>query len=87
MVEDSYDGPTLATDEAGNALVTPEFLEALLERFKAQKLLHSKYTLMLLLAALKQFQPLPNIVAIKTADVQPVCVLRCCGCVRVNIPT
>lgn len=69
VVEDSYDGPRLETDASGAPLVTPAFLDALIERFKDQKLLHSKYTVMLLLAVLKQFQAMPNIVSIKTGEI------------------
>lgn len=62
-------------------MVTADFLDALLERFKNQKLLHSKYTIMLLLAALKQFQAMPNIISIKTGEI-PVraCVCDTCVC-------
>ena len=82
MVEESYDGPRLEVDETGAPQVTPAFLEALIERFKAQKLLHSKYTIMLLLASLKLFQAMPNVIAIKTADIS-VRFAFLCGCVYV----
>lgn len=38
------------------------------ERFTEQKLLHSKYVIMILLASLKQFKSLPNIIEVKTKD-------------------
>ena len=66
VVDPSYDGPRL--DEEGGGGVTPAFLDALIERFTEQKLLHSKYVVMILLAVLKQFQSLPNIVEIKTSE-------------------
>jgi len=78
IVEDNYDGPVLEDGEGGRegggeeeVRVTPAFLEELTERFKNQKLLHTKYAMKLLLAALKQFQSLPNIIELKTGDVPP----------------
>lgn len=39
------------------------------ERFKDQKLLHRKYVVKILLAALKIFQASPNMIPIETKDI------------------
>lgn len=44
-VEDAYDGPRLDSAEA----ITDEFVKAVMERFRDQKLLHRKYVVMALL--------------------------------------
>jgi serine/threonine-protein phosphatase 5 len=75
VVEDSYDGPRLGPEggEEGMAVgelgVTPSFLEDLTDRFKAQKLLHTKYVIRILLAALRLFQALPNVMELRTRDI------------------
>ncbi len=57
QVPDAYDGPRLP--ESGE--VTLEFVQALTERFRAQKLLHKKYVFIILLQILEQLKGLPTL--------------------------
>lgn len=59
-VDDSYAGPRIHHD----ALVTEEFVLDMLEAFRNQKVLHVKYAIMIILAAKKIMEALPNIVEI-----------------------
>jgi serine/threonine-protein phosphatase 5 len=55
-VESSYDGPHLEyveTADGKDAVVTPEFVMQMMDRFKSQKSIHKKYMMQLLVAAVK----------------------------------
>lgn len=45
VIESSYNGPHLPQDGEGNYIVTVEFMNALIETFKAQGKLHRKYAM------------------------------------------
>jgi serine/threonine-protein phosphatase 5 len=74
VVDASYDGPRLpepvtSVDDAGNTIVEPivvsiDFVKHLIEYFRAQKSLHRKYVLQLLLAAKQYFSSLPTLLRI-----------------------
>lgn len=74
VVDSSYDGPrlpepTTQVDAAGNNVAQPlvvplEFVKHLVEYFRAQKTLHRKYVLQLLLAAKQYFSSLPTLLRI-----------------------
>lgn len=59
-VEESYHGPRLEAD----APVTPEFVQDVLDHFRAEKILHRKYVMMLLLRAIDMFKRLPPLLRI-----------------------
>ena len=55
-VESSYDGPHLEyveTADGKDAVVSPEFVMQMMDRFKSQKSIHKKYMMQLLVAAVK----------------------------------
>lgn len=56
VVEPSYDGPRL------EGPVTVQFVQALIEHFRAQKRLHKKYVYQMLLDAVKLFRSLPTLI-------------------------
>lgn len=64
-VESTYDGPVIEKDEQGKIVLTLDFVLKLMERFKDQKLLHRKYALMLLQAAVEYFQALPSLLRLE----------------------
>lgn len=57
-VDDSYAGPRIQDD----GVITKEFINNLLETFKNQQKLHVKYAVMIILAAKKIMDTLPNVV-------------------------
>lgn len=59
-VDDSYTGPRIQED----GTVTLEFVEQLLNTFRNQEKLHMKYAVMIVLAAKKIMDTLPNIVEV-----------------------
>ncbi|CDF36393.1 unnamed protein product [Chondrus crispus] len=70
-VDDSYSGPRIQDD----GVVTEDFIHSLVDAFKAQKTLHLKYAMSIILAAKKIMDALPNIVEIpvNAADTITVC--------------
>ncbi|GMH35961.1 hypothetical protein BSKO_03829 [Bryopsis sp. KO-2023] len=66
-VEDSYKGPRLEDDENGFT-VTLEFVKAMMEEFKAQKLVHRRYVLHIVLEAQKIFKSLASLVEVAIPD-------------------
>ncbi|CAN8074428.1 unnamed protein product [Agarophyton chilense] len=58
QVPDSYDGPRISED----GQITEKFVHDLIECFRNQKSLHVKYATMIVLAAKKLFDQLPNVV-------------------------
>lgn len=61
VVEDSYSGPRLQLDADKQPIVTVEFVLQVFEHFKNQQLLHRKYVIQILLAAIKYFSSLPSL--------------------------
>lgn len=59
-VDDSYAGPRIQDD----GTITAEFIEAMVDTFRQQKTLHVKYAVMIILAAKKIMDSLPNIVEV-----------------------
>lgn len=55
-IESSYDGPKLEIGEDKKPLVTMEFVHAIMERFKGQKLIHRKHVIQILLACIDMFK-------------------------------
>jgi len=75
VVEDSYDGPRLPEAE-GAAGITAEFVDAMLERFREQKLIHRRYVAQILRRAIQLFAALPSLVHVPISDQAP---LTVCG--------
>lgn len=71
-VPDSYDGPRLPDD----GTVDEKFVLDLMEHFKNQKRLHVRYAVMLVLAAKRIMDELPNVVNIPVKDREKITV---CG--------
>ncbi|PXF47317.1 Serine/threonine-protein phosphatase 5 [Gracilariopsis chorda] len=63
LVPDSYTGPRLPPD----GTVTESFVRDLMQCFRSQKSLHAKYAVMIVLAAKKIFDALPNVVELPVA--------------------
>lgn len=59
-VDESYSGPRIQDD----GVVTLDFINAMLEAFRKQQKLHIKYAIMIILAAKKIMDSLPNIVEV-----------------------
>lgn len=63
-VDASYDGPHLPswnTADGPLSLVTMDFVHAMIDRFRAQKTIHRKYMMMLLVAAKQLFSTTPSL--------------------------
>lgn len=65
MVDAAYDGPHLAADPLATK---PDFVVALMDRFKRGKLLHRKYVVQILLAMKNNFASLPSLLRISLPD-------------------
>lgn len=63
-VEKDYSGPRIGDD----GVITEEFVVALMEHFKAEKKLHIRYAIMIVLAAKKIMDTLPNIVNVPVPE-------------------
>ncbi|TYZ62550.1 hypothetical protein PybrP1_009670 [[Pythium] brassicae (nom. inval.)] len=61
VVDPSYDGPHLAAEPSATK---PDFLVALMDRFKRGKLLHRKYVIQILLAMKRAFASLPSLLCV-----------------------
>lgn len=64
IVEDSYTGPRLETSADGKAIFTMTFLMDALEHMKAQKLVHKKFVIQVLLAAIEHFKSQPSMISL-----------------------
>ncbi|KAH8043715.1 hypothetical protein JL721_13061 [Aureococcus anophagefferens] len=64
VVEDAYDGPRLGDD----GVMTDEFVEGMLERFRDQRLVHKKYVLQILLGAKALLQAEGSLVDLKIPE-------------------
>jgi serine/threonine-protein phosphatase 5 len=65
IVEPGYDGPKLEQPEPGlSVTVTWDFVVEMIARFQAQKLVHRKYVLQILLAARDMFSSLPSLIRV-----------------------
>lgn len=60
QVDNSYHGPRLEKD----APVTMDFVQDCIEHFRAEKLLHRKYVMMLLLRGIELFKSLPTLLSV-----------------------
>ncbi|GAB9462639.1 Serine/threonine-protein phosphatase [Globisporangium polare] len=65
VVDAAYDGPHLAADPL---TTKPDFVVALMDRFKRGKLLHRKYVVQILLAMKNNFASLPSLLRISLSD-------------------
>ncbi|WIA19890.1 hypothetical protein OEZ85_005790 [Tetradesmus obliquus] len=63
-VEDSYKGPRMQEDGAGGYTITEEFVLAMLEEFKEQRLIHRRFAFQILLQARQLLRELPSLVDI-----------------------
>lgn len=70
-VDQSYAGPRIRED----GVITLEFINEMLETFRKQKLLHIRYVVMIILAAKKIMDTLPNVVElpVKAGEKVTVC--------------
>ncbi|KAI7844809.1 hypothetical protein COHA_001689 [Chlorella ohadii] len=64
IVEDSYDGPRMEADENGQLRVTLEFIKAMLQAFKEERLIHRRYAFEIILQAQAILKQLPALVDI-----------------------
>ena len=58
-VPDSYDGPRFDGED-----ITLEFVKDTMEHFKAQKLIHKKYVVKILIQLIKQLKSLPSLLEV-----------------------
>mmetsp|Transcript_1680 Transcript_1680/g.4867 ORF Transcript_1680/g.4867 Transcript_1680/m.4867 type:complete len:507 (+) Transcript_1680:201-1721(+) len=61
-VEDSYDGPRLEGSDEEGYTITEGFVSAMLERFREQKKIHTRFAFEIVMGALRVFQQLPTLV-------------------------
>lgn len=66
-VEDSYDGPRMEVDGEGNYVISLEFVKAMLQHFKEQKLIHKRFAFQIVLQARQQLKALPSLVEVEVA--------------------
>eukprot|EP00878_Enallax_costatus_P012985 GHUV01013567.1.p1 GENE.GHUV01013567.1~~GHUV01013567.1.p1 ORF type:complete len:397 (+),score=89.50 GHUV01013567.1:417-1607(+) len=67
-VEDSYTGPRMKEDGAGGYVITEEFVKAMLQEFKEQRLIHRRFAFQILLEARQLLRQLPSLVDIDVPD-------------------
>mmetsp|Transcript_360 Transcript_360/g.353 ORF Transcript_360/g.353 Transcript_360/m.353 type:complete len:494 (-) Transcript_360:187-1668(-) len=67
-VEESYTGPRLETRPDGTPVFTTDFVRALIEHFKQQKLPHRKYVIQLLQEARHYFQSLSSLLRVQMSE-------------------
>lgn len=72
----SYDGPRLPDDVTS---VKPDFIVALMDRFKRGKLLHRKYVIQILLALKSMFEKLPSLLRVSLPSDDPDAHFTVCG--------
>ncbi|KAG7383825.1 Serine/threonine-protein phosphatase 5 [Phytophthora boehmeriae] len=65
VVDPAYDGPTLPDDMTQ---IKPDFIVALMDRFKRGKLLHRKFVIQILLKLKEMFSAMPSLLRIGLAD-------------------
>jgi serine/threonine-protein phosphatase 5 len=61
VIDQSYDGPELVINEHKKAVVTVDFVKAMIERFQNLKTIHRKHVLMILTAAIEHFRAQPSL--------------------------
>ncbi|GBF88948.1 hypothetical protein Rsub_01447 [Raphidocelis subcapitata] len=66
-VEESYSGPRMQEDGEGGYALTRDFVVAMMEEFKAQRLIHKRFAFQILLEARKLLRDLPSLVDIPVA--------------------
>eukprot|EP00803_Ostreobium_quekettii_P006547 evm.model.scf_589.6 EVM.evm.TU.scf_589.6 scf_589:30137-41793(+) len=68
-VEDSYQGPKMQSDdETGQYVLTLEFVQAMMEEFKEQRLVHKRFAYEIILTAQKIFKSADNLVYIDVPE-------------------
>jgi diadenosine tetraphosphatase ApaH/serine/threonine PP2A family protein phosphatase len=76
IVDDTYQGPRMHRDETDAFHVTPDFVLALMQAFKDQKILHRRFVMTILL----QFQRLQReLLSLVDVDVPPGSKITVCG--------
>lgn len=75
-VEPSYSGPRMESDGSGGYRLTLDFVKAMLEEFKEQRLVHRRFILQILLECHSIFRKLPSLVDL---DVPPSSHITVCG--------
>jgi len=61
-IESSYKGPMMLEDGAGGYQITLDFVKAMMQEFKEQRLIHRRFVFQIVLEARKQFRSLPSLV-------------------------
>ncbi|KAF8063021.1 PAPP5 [Scenedesmus sp. PABB004] len=64
-VEESYTGPRMQEDGEGGYVISLEFVKAMLEEFKAQRLIHKRFAFEILLKARALLRELPSLVDVE----------------------
>lgn len=67
-VEDSYKGPRMQEDGEGGYVITRDFVVAMMEEFKQQRLVHRRFAFQILLQARILLRGLPSLVDIPVPD-------------------
>lgn len=67
-VEDAYKGPRMQGSDSEGYTITPEFVSAMLEEFKAQRTIHRRFAFEIILKAQELFKALPSLVDIPVAQ-------------------
>ncbi|KAG2442081.1 hypothetical protein HYH02_009872 [Chlamydomonas schloesseri] len=68
IIEDSYTGPRMQGSPAEGYTITPEFVEAMLAEFKAQKSIHKRFAFEIIKQAHTLFKSLPSLVDVTIPD-------------------
>lgn len=76
VVEDSYKGPRMDSDGEGGYRLTRDFVVAMLEEFKEQRMVHRRFLLQIMLEAHRALRALPSLVDL---DVPPGTHITVCG--------
>lgn len=76
VIDPAYDGPRLPEDVA---TTKPDFIVALMDRFKRGKLLHRKYVIQILLALKAMFEKLPSLLRVSLPANDPDAHFTVCG--------
>lgn len=76
VVEDSYRGPRMEVDDEGKPFITLEFVQAMMEEFKEERLIHKRYAFQIILEAQALLKALPPLVDVDVGQDQHITV---CG--------
>ncbi|GAB4818900.1 hypothetical protein N2152v2_005946 [Parachlorella kessleri] len=64
VIEDTYKGPRMEVDAEGQPYITLGFIKAMLEEFKAERLIHKRYAFQIVLEAQRLLKALPSLVEV-----------------------